>query len=93
MKTDQFAPARFSRYEALAIKAVAAGKASEAQQAAAMQWIITAAARTYDETFVPGQPDLSDYLAGKRNVGLQLVKLINVPIDDLLTTDKPERNS
>jgi hypothetical protein len=93
MKTDQFAPARFSRYDALAIKAVAAGKASEGQQIRAMQWIIQAAARTYDETFVPGQSDLSDYLSGKRNVGLQLVKLINVPIDELNTTDKPERKS
>ena len=58
-----------------------------------MQWIITVAARTYDETFVPGQSDLSDYLAGKRNVGLQLVKLINVPIDVLSTTDEAERKS
>lgn len=88
-----FTPAGYSRYDALAIKAVATGKASEAQQIAAMKWIIERAAMTYDETFVPGQQDLSGYLAGRRNVGLQLVKLINVPIDALKTEDQPKGKS
>lgn len=87
LKHDPFRPARYERYDALAIKAVAAGKASEAQQQRAVQWIIQAAAMTYDETFVPGHPDLSDFLAGRRSVGLQIVKLINVPIDLLKPTD------
>lgn len=92
MKNDPFRPARYEQYDALAIKAVAAGKASEAQQQRAMQWIIHAAAMTYDETFVPGRSDLSDFLQGRRSVGLQIVKLINVPID-LLKPSDTERKS
>lgn len=81
MKQNPFGPAKYSRLDAYAIKAVANGTATEGQQQRAMQWIIQAAAMTYDETFVPGQPDVSGFLAGRRSVGLQIVKLINIPID------------
>lgn len=92
MKQNPFGPAKYSRLDAYAIKAVANGTATEGQQQRAMQWIIHAAAMTYDETFVPSQPDVSDFLAGRRNVGLQIVKLINVPIDQI-RPDEPERKS
>ena len=92
VKANPFAPARYDRADAYAIKAVAKGKATEAQQRRAIDWIIRAAAMTYDETFVPGQPDLSDFLAGRRSVGLQVVKLINIPIE-LIQSDEPERKS
>lgn len=83
MKTIPQGPARYSRLDAYAIKAVAKGTATEAQQQRALNWIIHAAAMTYDETFVAGQGDVSIYLQGRRNVGLQIVKLINVPIEHL----------
>lgn len=92
MKQNPFGPAKYSRYDAFAIKAVAKGEATEAQQQRALQWIIQAAAMTYDETFVPGQPDVSNFLAGRRSVGLQVVKLINVPIEQI-RSDEPERKS
>lgn len=81
MKQNPFVPAKYTRLDAYAIKAVVNGTATEGQQQRAMQWIIQAAAMTYDETFVPGQPDVSNFLAGRRSVGLQIVKLINIPID------------
>lgn len=81
MKSTPFAPAKYTVADAAALKAVAAGNASSSQQKRALQWIVHAAAMTYDETFVPGHCDLSDYLAGRRNVGLQIVKLLNVPIE------------
>lgn len=83
MKRSPIAPGVYTVAIAEAVKAVAAGNASPSQQQACMNWIIHHAAGTYDETFVPGQSDASDYLAGRRNVGLQLVKLINVPISHL----------
>lgn len=78
---NPIAPAPYTVAIAEAVKAVAAGNASPGQQKAAMDWIINHAAGTYDETLVPGQADVSAYRAGRRNVGLQLVKLINVPIN------------
>lgn len=83
MRRNPIAPAVYTVAIAEAVKAVAAGNATPSQQMACMNWIITQAASTYDETFVPGSPDASDYLAGRRNVGLQLVKLVNVSISDL----------
>jgi hypothetical protein len=83
MKRSPIAPAVYTVAIAEAVKAVAAGNATPGQQTMCMNWIIHHAAGTYDETFVPGQPDTSDHLSGRRNVGLQLVKLINVPISDL----------
>lgn len=80
---NPFAPAFYSESDVAAIKATARGEATPEQQRLAIRWIIEGAAKTYDEVFVPGQPDLSDYLAGRRNVGLQVVKLINVPMDKL----------
>ena len=32
----------------------------------------------YGETFVPGQPDVSDYLQGRRSIWLQVVKLMKL---------------
>jgi hypothetical protein len=65
-----------------AIKALAAGVASEGQQRIALAWIINRAAGTYDLSFRPG-PDgsrLTDFAEGKRFVGLQVVRLINMKL-------------
>ena len=75
LKANPFAPASYGDGDIAAIKAVAAGNASPGQQQTALRWIIEGAAMTYQETFVPGQPDLSHFLAGRRSVGLQIVKL------------------
>lgn len=80
--------APFDELEIAAMKALAAGKASEGQQKTALDWIINRAARTYDEPFVPGHGDLSVHLMGRRSVGLQIVKLINVPAQRLVKPKK-----
>jgi hypothetical protein len=76
--------ARYTEAEVEAVKAVAAGNASPGQQKLALDWIIHKAARTYDEPFLPGHGDMSVHLGGRRNVGLQIVKLINVPVKKLV---------
>lgn len=60
------------------MQALSRGDASSDQQKRALEWVIKRAAMTYDETFVPGQADVSDFLAGRRNVGTQIVKLIHL---------------
>ena len=88
MKTVPHAPAAYDDEDVAAVKAVAAGNASPGQQKRCLTWIIHKAAMTYDETFVPAQPDVSAFLAGRRNVGNQVLKLVNVPIEVLTRKDK-----
>jgi hypothetical protein len=76
-----FMPAKYDDLDVEAIKAIAAGNASPGQQQRGLNWIIHKAAMTYDEPFVPGQVDLTSHLTGRANVGRQIVKLVNVPID------------
>jgi hypothetical protein len=48
---------------------------SPAEVKRALDWIIHKAAATYDEPFRPGQPDVRDYMLGRRSVGLAIVKM------------------
>lgn len=77
-------PAEWENGDASAIQALSRGDASSEQQRRALDWIITRAAMTYDETFVPGQADVSDFLAGKRSVGTQIVKLLKLNLRALI---------
>lgn len=87
MKFNPLAPASYEDDDVEAVKAVAAGNATPGQQKRALQWIVHKAAMTYDEMFVPGQADVGHHLTGRRNVGNQILKLVNTPID-LLTKPK-----
>lgn len=64
--------------DAYAIQALAKGIASDVQQKQAIDWIIRCAG-TYDATFFVGQPDATNFAEGSRHVGLQIVKLVNMP--------------
>lgn len=73
--------APYTRADVYAWKALAAGTANEAQQQRAVAWLI-AAAGTYDVAWFPGADDAAratDFANGKRFVGQQVVKLINMP--------------
>ena len=64
--------------DAYALKALAAGTASDVQQKRALDWIIRCAG-TYEPTFYPAQQDVTHFAEGSRHVGLQIVKLVNMP--------------
>jgi hypothetical protein len=71
-------PSSWNAVDAYAFKALASGTANEGQQKHVLQWLI-AAAGTYDMSFRPGDERASAFAEGKRFVGLQIVKLINLP--------------
>jgi hypothetical protein len=77
-------------YDIRAVKALAAGVASDGQQKRALDWIIRCAAGTYDLSFRPGVDGhrATDFSEGKRFVGLQLVRLVNMKMPDK-PTEKP----
>lgn len=76
-------PPDYSKADVYALKALAAGNASEGQQKRALAWIVNAAARTYDLSFSPASDRETSFAEGRRFVGLQVVKLVNMPGDVL----------
>lgn len=69
---------KFDHYDALAVQAVALGTANDAQQKRALKWIIEDAARTYDESFIPGDMHGTNFSEGRRFVGLRIVRLLKM---------------
>ena len=71
-------PYEWEPADAYALQALAKGIANEGQQKRALDWIIRSAG-TYDVTFFAGQLDCTHFAEGSRHVGLQIVKLLNLP--------------
>lgn len=74
-------PPDYSKADVYALKALAAGNASEGQQKRALAWIINHAARTYDVSFSLASDRETSFSEGRRFVGLQMVKLVNLPAE------------
>lgn len=52
-------------------------------QQRALRWIIERAAGTYDQSFTPDSPRLTDFAEGRRFVGLQIVKLLKINLSTM----------
>lgn len=73
-------PAEWELADAAALKALASGTADKHQQVRAIRWIVERAAMTYDQAFVPGSADVTAFIEGRRSVGNQIVKLVNLDL-------------
>jgi hypothetical protein len=73
-------PAEWEPADVSAVQALNRGDASPDAQRRALKWIIERAAMTYDQSFVPGQPDVTQFIEGKRSVGNQIVKLLKLDL-------------
>lgn len=82
-------PADYSKADVFAVKALASGTANDHQQKRALEWIVRMAARTYDVSFSPASDRETSFAEGRRFVGLQVVKLVNMP-GELLQRMKDE---
>ena len=80
IKREPWHPALWELADASAIQAMSRGEATADQQRRAIEWIVKSAAMTHDETFVAGQADVSAFLAGRRSVGNQVLKLLIINI-------------
>lgn len=83
-------PPEWDKADAIALQTLAAYASgaealppSAAQCQRVLDWIVYKAASTYDEPFRPGQPDVRDYMLGRRSVGLAIVKLLKIKIGAL----------
>lgn len=71
-------PADYDIADVAAIQALVAGQATADQQKRALRWIVESASGAYDQSFVPGEPDVMAFLEGRRSVGNQIVKLMKL---------------
>ena len=76
-----YAPPACDRATIHALKALSRGGASTDQQKRAFDWIVNALAGTYDLSYRPGNDGDRDtaFAEGKRFVGTQIVKWVNLP--------------
>lgn len=75
-------PVAWEIADEVALKAMATGEASPDQQRRAMDWIVRQAAGTYELSFrsdADGGERETAFAEGRRFVGLQIVKLVNLP--------------
>lgn len=81
-RTPSWTPARYDVRDIQAVQAVFNGVADAAQQRRALDWVINSAAETYELSFrsdADGGDRETAFSEGKRHVGMQVVKLINMP--------------
>lgn len=76
-------PAKYDLADLTAVKAVAKGEASAGQQQRALKWVIEELAGTYDLGWHPNGDRESSFVAGRRFVGLQIVKALTVDVTKL----------
>lgn len=77
-ETRPWFPAPYEDTDTYALKAVAKGEATDIQQRRAMNWIINTLCGTYDLSYRPDSDRDTVFAEGKRHVGMQIVKHINL---------------
>lgn len=74
--------------DASALQSLARGEADADQQKRALDWIIRQAALTYQVSFQPDNDRATDFVEGRRFVGLSIVQLLSVSTRDLLLKEQ-----
>lgn len=75
-----WAPPSYDPGVVAAIQALERGSANPHQQKLAIAWIINKCCNTYDLSYRPGRQGETDFAEGRRFVGLQLVRTINLKL-------------
>jgi hypothetical protein len=79
---EAWSPPRWELADVAAVQALAAGTASEDQQKRALKWIVERAAGTYDLEYRTDPRDHA-FVSGKRNVGLNIITMLQFDIAKL----------
>lgn len=77
-KREIWHPTVSDKRVARAARALAEGVAGTDDQQLFMNWLINTACHTYDEPFQPDNQNVTNYILGRRSVGLAVVKHINM---------------
>ncbi len=79
----QISPPLYENADVSAFQALQRGDASPHLQQRALAWLINSAAATYDLSFHHENARITDFAEGRRFVGLQIVKMLNIDINKL----------
>lgn len=82
----QLQPPDYEPADAYAFQALARGDASPELQKRALRWLIEKAAASYDLSFSHENHSLTDFAEGRRFVGLQVIKLLQIDTNKLSRT-------
>lgn len=74
-------PTPFTTDDVYALQALDKGAANEVQQKRAINFIVHRVCRTMEPDFIPDSDRETSFAAGKRYVGLEVFKLVNMPRD------------
>jgi hypothetical protein len=77
------APPTYDRSIVIAMQALARGEADSEQQKRAYFWILKRACLINDVGYRKGSFDESAFLLGRRFVGVEIVKLLEVPVSKM----------
>lgn len=78
-------PAPYEARDVYALKGLQGGTADPGQQARALDWILKNACGTYDLSYRPTSDRDTSFAEGRRFVGLQIIKMLNL---DMSVLDK-----
>lgn len=74
-----YTPAPYTDADVAALQALQRGEATPEQQKRALEWIVNAAANTYDLEYRT-EPRDHAFCSGRRFVGLQIVKMLKLSL-------------
>jgi hypothetical protein len=84
---EPWRPPAWQPADAAALQALVRGDAAPEQQKRALAWIVNAACATYDLSFRPDSERATSFAEGRRFVGLEIVKLMNLDLLKLRQRD------
>lgn len=82
LPADGWLPAPYDISDVTAFQRCWDGTAEAHQQRAVIEWILFASGKN-GPAFAPGQPDVTAFAEGKRWLGIQVMKLLNLNIASL----------
>lgn len=82
-KAPHYLECPYEYADAAALQALERGQATPEQQVRALKWLVHTAANVYDLEFQVEGDRESHFAAGRRFVGLQIVKLCNLSLNKL----------
>lgn len=82
-KNAPWYPPAYELADVRALKNLSAGNASPEQQQRALKWLVENACGTYDLSYRPTSDRDTAFAEGRRFVGLQIVKMLHLNLDEL----------
>lgn len=89
---EAFKSGALSVQEVYALQSLEEGNADEYTQKLALSVIVNKLCRTYDQHFVPGDKDSTNFLLGRAYPGQQIIKYLRLNPTQLIALEEVDKN-